>query len=367
MDKLRIFHFRLQIPSQKRIASSSIGAGLSIYHLKSRISNMARCLVTGGAGFIGSHLVESLLRDGHHVRVLDDFSSGFAANLEGAAATADVARGSVTDLAAVATAVAGVEWVFHLAAIASVQRSLENPVATHEVCATGTLQVLEAARRAGVRRVIYAGSASAYGSLSGGARAETDPVAPLSPYAAAKLAGEHYCRAYHAAFGLEAVCLRFFNVFGPRQDPHSPYSGVIALFIAAMMEGRAPVIHGDGRQTRDFVFVADAVQALQKAAEAPDAAGKVYNIGSGQATSILELHSAINKLVGTSIVPIHGPARSGEVRDSLSDVSLARRELSFQPNFSLIEGLRETIAWRPAPSPAGGTAPSPKPSAAVPK
>jgi UDP-glucose 4-epimerase len=313
---------------------------------------MASCLVTGGAGFIGSHLVEALVRQGHGVRVLDDFSTGHLANLKDVSNQIEIRSGSVVDEETVRTAVMGVEWVFHLAAIASVARSIEDPMATHEVCATGTLRLLDTARRAGVRRVVYAASASAYGPLSGGARRETDPLTPLSPYAAAKLAGEYYCQSFTSAFGLETVRLRFFNVFGPRQDPKSPYSGVIALFIAAMLQGRPPTIHGDGLQTRDFIYVTDAVQALLQTAEAPNAAGNVYNIGSGAATSILDLVDELNRQLGTAIQPQHGPARAGDVRHSLADISAARNELNFQPRMSFSNGLEKTIQWygqHPAP------------------
>ncbi len=305
---------------------------------------MANCLVTGGAGFIGSHLVEALLAAGNRVRILDDFSTGKRDNLRGVQDQVQVIQGSVTDGNTVRTAVAEIDRVFHLAAIASVQRSLEDPLATHEMNATGTLHVLDAARRAGVRRVVYAATCAAYGDLSGGARVETDPLAPLSPYAAAKLAGEYYCQSFTTAYGLETVRLRFFNVFGPRQDPSSPYSGVIALFQSAMRTGKAPTIYGDGLQTRDFVYVADVVQALVLAAEAPAAAGKVYNIGSGKATSVLDLVRAINVQMGADLSAKHAPARPGEVRHSLAEIGKAQRDLGYRPQVGFDEGLRLTLA-----------------------
>lgn len=239
----------------------------------------------------------------------------------------------------------GVGTVFHLAAIPSVQKSVENPVRTHEACATGTLNVLLAAKESGVRRVVYAASSSAYGDQPGTVRREDDPLLPLSPYAAAKLAGEHYCLAFTRTVGLETVRLRLFNVFGPRQDASSPYSGVIALFLRAFAEGRQPTIYGDGLQTRDFVFVEDAVQAFLLAAEAETASGNVYNIGSGQATTLLDLIAVLNRVFGTSLTPAHAPPRPGDVRHSQADISRVERDLGYHPRFSLEEGLRATLNW----------------------
>lgn len=304
---------------------------------------MATQLVTGGAGFIGSHLVEGLLRAGHDVRMLDDFSTGRWENLARVSDRIGRIAGSITDHQTVARAVAGVDTVFHLAALPSVQRSVEDPIATHEVCARGTLEVLDAARRAGVRRVVYAASSSAYGDTPGSTRSETDPVSPLSPYAAAKLAGEHYCRCYHSTFGLETVRLRFFNIFGPRQRADSPYSGVIALFIGAMAANRQPTVFGDGLQSRDFTYVANAVDALMRAADSPHAPGNVYNVGTGGGTSVLELIEHLNRLLGTSLSPIHAPARSGDVRQSCADISLAREHLGYRPSVSFAEGLGRTL------------------------
>ena len=304
---------------------------------------MAWCLVTGGAGFIGSHLVEALVGAGRRVRVLDDGSTGRVANLAGVRERIELVEGSVTDPSAVATATEGVEHVFHLAALPSVQRSVEDPVATHEVCATGTLRVLEAARRAGVQRLVYAASSSAYGDTPGAVSTEDDPVAPLSPYASAKLAGEHYCRCFTRVYGLETVRLRFFNIFGPRQRADSPYSGVITLFIAATLRGRAPTVYGSGEQSRDFTYVANAVAALLRAAEVPGVAGKVYNVGSGGRTSVLELVARLNEQLGTRIEPTHAPVRAGDVLHSQADVSRARAELGYQPAVSLAEGLRWTV------------------------
>jgi UDP-glucose 4-epimerase len=287
-----------------------------------------QCLVTGGAGFIGSHLVEQLLQREWRVRVLDNFSTGKPANLAGVQHRIELVRGSITDEATAHAAAAGCEVVFHLAALPSVARSLADPLTSHLVCATGTLQVLDAARRAGVRRLIYAASSSAYGGTPGALRKEDDSVAPLSPYAASKLAGEHYCQAFTAVYGLETVRLRFFNVFGPRQDARSPYTGVIALFAAALLEGRVPNVQGDGLQSRDFTYVANAVQALVRAADAPTAIGQVYNIGNGETTTVLGLIHRLNEILGTRLVP---------------DISRARRDLDYKPAVSFVEGLRRTV------------------------
>ncbi len=278
---------------------------------------MTVCLVTGGAGFIGSHLVEALLGRGHTVRVLDNFSTGDPANLAQVREQVRVFDGDITDLTTVQAAVQGVEVVFHQAALASVPRSVADPLATHHACVNGTLHVLLAARDAGVRRVVYAASSSAYGNSERLPKCESDPTLPLSPYAAAKLAGEQYCAAFSEVYGLETVRLRYFNVFGPRQSPDSPYAAVIPRFIEAMTAGRSPVIHGDGQQSRDFTFVADVVQANLLAAEAPGVSGQVYNIACGRRTSLLELVEHLNALLGTTSsrsTQQRGPATCGTAR-----------------------------------------------------
>lgn len=305
-------------------------------------------LVTGGAGFIGSHLVEALLRDGHRVRVFDDFSTGLKANLEGLPGQPELVEGSLTDPDAVAEAVRGAAVVYHLGALASVARSVETPLVSHAACATGTLHVLDAARRMGVRRVVYAASSSAYGGVSSD-EGQTEDLLPaaLSPYAAAKLAGEYYLQAFTATYGLETVRLRFFNIFGPRQRADSPYSGVIAIFTALLSAGKPPCVHGDGLQSRDFTYVANAVQALRKAATAPAerVSGRVYNVGTGRSVTVLELVSALNQLLGQHLSPIHGPARPGDVRYSRADIRRTRADLGYEPAVSFEDGLKATLRW----------------------
>lgn len=305
---------------------------------------MVTCLVTGGGGFIGSHLLEALVARGDKVRVLDNFSTGNRANLTPVRSRIDLVEGTIADPAVVARAVAGCELVFHLAALPSVAKSVEDPALAHLICATGTVHVLDAARRANVRRVVYAASSSAYGDQPGELRREDDALIPLSPYAAAKLAGEHYCSCFTTVYGLETVRLRFFNVFGPRQDAKSPYSGVIALFIAAMTQGRRPTILGDGLQGRDFVYVANVVDAMLCAAAAPQAVGQVYNIGNGGSTTILELVQVLNRLLGKKLEPEFGPPRAGDVRFSQADISRARRDLGYDPKVSFEEGLARTVS-----------------------
>ena len=300
-------------------------------------------LVTGGAGFIGSHLVEALLASGRPVRVFDDLSSGLRANVP---AGVEFVEGCLTDAAAVSRAVAGCEVVFHLAALASVAKSVEDPGLNHAINATGTLHVLDAARKAGVRRLVYAGSASAYGGADDPAgQGEDTPLCALSPYAAAKMAGEFYCRAFAASYGLETVRLRFFNVFGPRQRPDSPYSGVIAIFSSMLGAGRVPTLHGDGLQSRDFVAVEDVARALILAADTPGVSGRVYNVGTGRSVTLLQLLDALNSQLGTSVVPSHGPARAGDIRHSRAKIDRISADLGFAPKVSFEEGLRRTLAW----------------------
>lgn len=305
-------------------------------------------LVTGGAGFIGSHLVDDLLRSGHAVRVLDDFSTGLRSNLAEHAGIVEIVDGSLTDPLSVERAVKGVGTVYHLGALASVARSVEAPAVSHAACATGTVLLLDAARKAKVKRVVYAGSSSAYGGVTGDI-GQTEDILPnaKSPYAAAKLAGELYMQAFAATYGMETVRVRFFNIFGPRQRADSPYSGVIAIFAAAMLRGEAPTVHGDGLQSRDFTFVANAVQALRKAADAPAevASGNVYNVGTGQSVTVLDLVNALNAVLGKNLAPTFAPPRAGDVRFSRADISRTRGDLGYDPRVSFEDGLRQTVQW----------------------
>lgn len=304
------------------------------------------CLVTGGAGFIGSHLVEELVRRGRPVRVFDDFSTGLAENLTHLPVRPEIVEGSLVDPIAVARAVRGAGVIFHLGALASVARSVESPAVTHAACATGTLNLLDAARKVGVRRVVYAASSSAYGGSSGkGGQREDQVVAARSPYAAAKLAGELYMQAFAHTYGIETVRLRFFNIFGPRQRSDSPYSGVIALFTAAMARGEIPKVHGDGKQSRDFTYVANAVQALVRASEAPEVSGNVYNVGTGRSISILELVASLNDALGVDLTPEFGPSRAGDVPFSLADITRTRDDLGYDPDVTFEEGLKRTVEW----------------------
>jgi UDP-glucose 4-epimerase len=307
---------------------------------------MAQCLVTGGAGFIGSHIVHALAARGDKVRVLDNLSTGKRTNLAAVAGDVEFVEGDLSDAAAVGRAVAGCEVVFHEAALASVPRSVEAPLESHAACATGTLNVLDQARRAGVRRVVYAASSSAYGNQPTPRKKETDLPSPLSPYAAAKLTGELYCEAFWHSYGLETVALRYFNVFGPRQDPRGPYAAVIPLFIKAIQEGERPKIFGDGGQTRDFTYVENVVAANLKAAAAPrEAAGRVFNVGNGVAISLLDLLNELSRILGKKIEPIFAPERVGDVRDSLADISLARSVLGYEPIVDLPTGLVPTVEY----------------------
>jgi len=306
---------------------------------------MAVCLVTGGAGFIGSHLVEGLLADGHVVRVIDNFSTGSLENLEKVRTRIELTSADVTDAASRQAAMQRVEVVYHQAAHGSALRSLSDPLAVHRACATATLQVLLAARDAGVRRVIYAASASAYGNSDRLPMRETDGTHPLSPYAVAKLAGELYCETLTQLWGLETVRLRYFNVFGPRQSPRGDYHAVIPRIVECLLEGRNPVIHGDGLQSRDFTYVADVVQANLLATQAKRVAGKVYNIGFGRRTNLLELVRYANELLGTNLKPIHTPPCPGDTRHSQADTSLAQADIGYSPCTDVKQGLERCIAY----------------------
>ena len=306
---------------------------------------MAQFLVTGGSGFIGSHLCRKLLAEGHGVRVLDNLSSGKRANLSDVAGDIDFHEADLRDEDAVQRAVKGVEYILHHAAVASVQTSVEEPLIEQQINSVGTLNLLEAARQAGVRRVVFAASAAAYGNDPRVPKREDMRPTPESPYAISKLAGEYYCGVYDRLYGLETVCLRYFNVYGPRQDPASPYSGVISIFAKRMLNGLVPLVHGDGLQTRDFVSVYDVVAANMLAHQVESARGQVYNIGSGRRSSLMDLLTALNAVLSSDIQAEFVEARAGDVRDSLADISKAQSELGYRPSMDLQRGLREVIEW----------------------
>lgn len=302
-------------------------------------------LVTGGAGFIGSHICERLLKDGHSVRVLDNFVSGKEANLESIGGDVELIRSDIRDAQTVAEAMKGVDIVFHEAALGSVPRSVADPMTTHEVNITGTLNILLAARDAGVRRVVYASSSSVYGDTEVLPKHEKMMGQPLSPYALSKLAGEHYISIFNRVYGFEAVALRYFNIFGPRQDPESQYAAVIPRFVMALLEGRQPVIYGDGLQSRDFTYVENVVEANLLASEAEGAAGKAFNVACGGRYSLLDLLGKIKEILGSDIEPIHEAARAGDVRDSQASIEAAALSLGYRVTVDFDEGLRRTVEW----------------------
>jgi len=307
---------------------------------------MTRYVVTGGAGFIGSTLVRTLLAEGGtQVRVVDNLLTGHEKNLAEVRSRIDFERSDIRDYGAVLGAVRGADVVFHLAAIPSVPRSIRDPVPSHEVNIDGTFNVFRACAEAKVKRVVYAGSSSAYGDTEVLPKVETMLPRPKSPYAVQKLMGEYYAGVFHSSFGLETVSLRFFNVYGERQDPSSPYSGVLSLFMRAIIEQRSPVIFGDGEQTRDFTYVEDVAALCLKAAAAHGVAGKMYNAGNGGRYSLNHIWRVLQEMESVSIAPEYGPAREGDVRDSQADTTFARRDLGHDPQYTLEQGLRRTLAW----------------------
>jgi UDP-glucose 4-epimerase len=311
------------------------------------------CLVTGGAGFIGSALVRALLARGDRVRVIDNFFSGKRENLAEVAADIDLIAGDIRDAGSLGRALAGVELVFHQAAIASVPRSLVDPIASHQVNATATLELLAAAKRAGARRLIYAASSSAYGDSPTSPKVESMRPAPLSPYAVSKLAAEHYCQVFAGAYGLETVCLRYFNVFGPRQDPTSEYAAVIPRFITAALAGRGVTIFGDGTQSRDFCYIDNTVEAnlAAAAADAPRVSGQVFNVACGAATSLNEVVRLVGEIVGHPVEVSYAARRVGDVQHSLADVTAAREALGYRGAISFRQGLERTVSWYRAATP----------------
>lgn len=301
-------------------------------------------LVTGGAGFIGSHLVDALLARGARVRVVDNLSTGHLRNLETVKGKIDFLEGDLADESVARRAVEDVEMVFHEAALPSVPRSVANPRETHLASVEATFNLLLAAKEKGVRRVVYAASSSAYGDQPTLPKTESMRPEPLSPYAAAKLVGEYYCQVFNRTYGLETVCLRYFNVFGPRQDPSSPYSGVISQFVDRLLKGQRPIIYGDGEQTRDFTYVSNAVEANMLAAESDRGIGEVINIANGEKVSINELFKLVSQILGRDDIEAdYQPARTGDILHSLADVTSARENLGFEPRIRLEEGLRLTV------------------------
>lgn len=313
---------------------------------------MAAYVVTGGAGFIGSHLAEALVARGDRVRVVDSLVTGHRRNLASVAESIEFIEGDLAEPDVARAAVSGMEFVLHQAAIPSVPRSVAEPAFCHRANVEATLQVLIASRDAGVRRLVFAGSSSVYGNEPTQPKREEMPADPLTPYALQKLVGEHYARMFTTLYGLETVTTRYFNVFGPRQDPSSPYSGVISIFIRALLDGRRPAIYGDGEQTRDFTYVATIVDAVLRACDTPGVAGRVFNIATGSRISINRLYRVLQQLTGSLVEPVYEAARTGDVRDSQADISRARAALGFSPGVSFEDGIARTLAWARAEPPA---------------
>src|SRR5271170_5488133 len=304
-----------------------------------------RYLVTGGAGFIGSNIVDELVRRGHAVIVLDNLSTGKESNLASVRDRIELSTGSITDLAAVQAACRGADYVIHLAARTSVPRSVEDPLDTNHANIDGTLNVLVAARDAKVRRFVYAASSSAYGETPALPKVETMQADPISPYGVTKYVGELYAQVFGRVYGLENVCVRYFNVFGPRQDPTSQYSGVLSRFMLAVIEGQPPVVYGDGEQSRDFTFIENIVDETLRACEAAEASGKVFNGGTGARITLNQVLKLLEKITGKTIQPKYEAPRGGDIRDSQADVSLARKVLGYEPRVHFEEGLQRTWGW----------------------
>jgi len=306
---------------------------------------MARYLVTGGAGFIGSNIAEALVKRGERVVVLDNLSTGYEKNIEHIRKDLTFVRGDIRDAAAVRSALAGVDYVIHQAALASVPRSIEDPVLVNDVNVAGTVTVLEESRRAGVKRLVYAASSSAYGDTEVLPKIESMPPRPLSPYAASKLTGEYYCSVYSRVYGLSTVSLRYFNIFGPRQDPKSQYAAVIPIFISNVLAGIPPTIYGDGEQSRDFTFIENVVEANIRGAHCEAARGETVNIACGTRYTLNELFRQIRDTVGARIEARYDSPRPGDVRDSLADLTKIRERLGYEVRVPLREGLARTVAW----------------------
>jgi nucleoside-diphosphate-sugar epimerase len=305
---------------------------------------MAHYLVTGGAGFIGSHLTEELLRRGHRVRVADSLITGKRSNISHLGEV-EFLEGDLADLNFAHRAAAGCEYVLHQAAIPSVPRSVKDPITSNRANVDGTLNILVAARDAGAKRLVFAGSSSAYGNTPTLPKHERMPTSPLSPYALQKVIGEQYLQMFTRLYGLETVSIRYFNVFGPRQDPSSPYSGVISVFATALLQNRPPTIFGNGEQTRDFTYVANVVDGVLRACDAPEANGQIINVATGGRISLNQLFEAMKRLVGATVEPVYAEPRAGDVTDSQADISLAREILGYEPAVSFENGLERTVDW----------------------
>lgn len=306
---------------------------------------MPSFLVTGGAGFIGSHIVQALVKRGDRVRVIDNLSTGTRGNLIPVEKDVEFLEGDIQDPNVVAKALRGIDGVFHQAALASVPKSIDAPMQSHAACVTGTVNVLDQARRAGIKRVILAASSSVYGDQPTSSKRETDLPMPLSPYAAAKLSSEFYAHAFFSTFKLQTVSLRYFNVFGPRQDPNSEYSAVIPKFISAMLLRERPIIYGDGLQSRDFTYIDNVVKGNLLAYDAAGAAGQTINLANGRSTTLIDLLAVLNRLLESNVLPVHLPTRTGDVRESLADITRARVILGYEPSVDLEEGLRLSIEY----------------------
>lgn len=302
-------------------------------------------LITGGAGFIGSNIAEKLVEKGEDVRILDNFSTGRRENIAPLLDKIELIEGDIRDLPTVKEAVKGIDYILHQGAIPSVPRSIASPIESNEANANGTLNLLVAARDEGVKRVVYASSSSVYGDTPELPKREDMRPNPLSPYAVAKLAGEYYCQVFFKIYGLETVCLRYFNVFGPRQDPTSQYAAVVPKFITAILLGKSPTIYGDGLQSRDFTYIENVVNANLLAAQSPGTAGKFYNMACQKRFTLLELIDVLNEILGTRIEPVHADPKPGDVKHSLADITRAKNELGFKVEVDFKEGLKRTIEW----------------------
>ncbi len=307
---------------------------------------MKKVVVTGGAGFIGSHIVDALVERGDQVRIVDSLVTGNRDNLSASIDRVDLTVADICDASRIAQVFEGADAVIHHAALASVPLSVEDPLRVNDACVTGTLVVLDQARKAGVRRFVYAGSSSCYGDQPYAANRESDSTMTMSPYAAAKLAGENYCQAFFHSYGLQTICLRYFNVFGPRQDPGSHYSAVIPLFITWLLSGKPPIVYGDGQQSRDFAYVSNIVDANLLALDAPvSACGRSYNVANGRSTTLLQLLDELGRLLGVPVEPDFQAPRPGDIRDSMADISSAVRELGCRPRIDFRSGLKKSIEY----------------------